>query len=421
MENQSQLEKSIRGDLKNVKKASYILATSSYVERQNTFKNIVRLLEERKGDIQRENEIDIKQAEENGLSKAMIDRLRLTDKVLASISQAVKDIASQEEVLGEVIGGSVRPNGMKILKSRVPIGVVAIVYESRPNVTIDAAALAIKSGNAIVLRGGKEAIHSNKILANILQDALEQAGLPRDIVYFIDNTDRAIVPIIATSKGLVDVIIPRGGEGLINAVSNAATIPVIKHDKGVCHTYIDKAANLSMAQEVAFNAKVQRPSTCNAMETLLVHKDIANEFLPKMAELFRKASVELRGSDRVANVIECNKVTDEDWDMEYNDLILSIEIVDTVDEAISHIEKHGSLHSEAIITEDYQVAEYFLNRVDAAAVYLNASTRFTDGGEFGLGAEMGISTQKLHARGPMGAKDLTTYKYIIYGSGQVRN
>ena len=326
----------------------------------------------------------------------------------------------QNEVIGDVIGGSTRPNGLKIRKVRVPLGVVGIIYESRPNVTIDSAALCIKSGNGAVLRGGKEAINSNKILAEIIAKSLEIAGFSKDVIYFIDDTDRNIIKEMAQAKGLIDVIIPRGGEGLINFVVENARIPVIMHDKGVCHVFIDESAEYQQALSITFNAKVQRPSACNAMETLLVHKNIAPSILPDIAEMLKEVDVDLRGCEETLKYVDCRPAIQEDYYTEYHDMILSIKVVENIDEAVAHINKYGSGHSEAIVTKDYNNSEKFLNEVDAAAVYVNASTRFTDGGEFGLGAEIGISTQKLHVRGPMGAADLTTTKYLIYGSGQLR-
>ncbi|MDY5051111.1 MAG: glutamate-5-semialdehyde dehydrogenase, partial [Candidatus Mucispirillum faecigallinarum] len=366
------------------------------------------------------NKIDIENADKSGLSSAMIDRLKLTDKEIDGMIKAVNEISMQNEVIGDVIGGSTRPNGLKIRKVRVPLGVVGIIYESRPNVTIDSAALCIKSGNGAVLRGGKEAINSNKILAEIIAKSLEIAGFSKDVIYFIDDTDRNIIKEMAQAKGLIDVIIPRGGEGLINFVVENARIPVIMHDKGVCHVFIDESAEYQQALSITFNAKVQRPSACNAMETLLVHKNIAPSILPDIAEMLQEVDVDLRGCEETLKYVDCRPAIEEDYYTEYHDMILSIKVVENIDEAVAHINKYGSGHSEAIVTKDYNNSEKFLNEVDAAAVYVNASTRFTDGGEFGLGAEIGISTQKLHVRGPMGAADLTTTKYLIYGSGQLR-
>lgn len=406
--------------LAKTKKDAHTLAVSSAPERQAVLSNIAFLLNERREEIKEINKIDIKNAEDMELSSAMIDRLRLTDKEIDSMIKAVNEIFMQKEVIGEVVSGSTRPNGLKIRKVRVPLGVAGIIYESRPNVTIDSAALCIKSGNGAVLRGGKEAVNSNKILAEIISDSLVKAGFSKDIIYFIQETDRNIIKYMAQAKGLIDVIIPRGGEGLINFVVDNARIPVIMHDKGVCHVFIDESAEYQQALSIAFNAKVQRPSACNAMETLLVHKNIAEKILPDIAEMFQDVDVDLRGCPETLKYVDCRPAIEEDYYTEYHDMILSIKVVDNVQEAVNHINKYGSGHSDAIVTADYNNAEKFLNEVDSAAVYVNASTRFTDGGEFGLGAEIGISTQKLHVRGPMGAEDLTTTKYLIYGSGQLR-
>lgn len=406
--------------LSKTKAGAKKLAISGAEERKNILNNIALLLNERRQEIINVNKIDIEKADKSGLSSAMIDRLRLTDKEIDGMIKAVNEISMQNEVIGDVIGGSTRPNGLKIRKVRVPLGVVGIIYESRPNVTIDSAALCIKSGNGAVLRGGKEAINSNKILAEIIAKSLEIAGFSKDVIYFIDDTDRNIIKEMAQAKGLIDVIIPRGGEGLINFVVENARIPVIMHDKGVCHVFIDESAEYQQALSITFNAKVQRPSACNAMETLLVHKNIAPSILPDIAEMLQEVDVDLRGCEETLKYVDCRPAIEEDYYTEYHDMILSIKVVENIDEAVAHINKYGSGHSEAIVTKDYNSAEKFLNEIDAAAVYVNASTRFTDGGEFGLGAEIGISTQKLHVRGPMGAADLTTTKYLIYGSGQLR-
>lgn len=406
--------------LAKTKKDAHSLSVSSAPERQAVLSNIALLLNERREEIKKINQIDINNAENMELSSAMIDRLRLTDKEIDSMIKAVNEISMQKEVIGEVITGSTRPNGLKIRKVRVPLGVAGIIYESRPNVTIDSAALCIKSGNGAVLRGGKEAVNSNKILAEIISESLEKAGFSKDIIYFIQDTYRNIIKDMAQAKGLIDVIIPRGGEGLINFVVDNARIPVIMHDKGVCHIFIDESAEYQKALSITFNAKVQRPSACNAMETLLVHKNIAEKILPDIAKMLQEVDVDLRGCPETLKYVDCRPAIEEDYYTEYHDMILSIKVVENVQEAVAHINKYGSGHSDAIVTTDYNNAEKFLNEVDSAAVYVNASTRFTDGGEFGLGAEIGISTQKLHVRGPMGAEDLTTTKYLIYGSGQLR-
>lgn len=403
-----------------VRSASKKLAVSSSDDRNNVLNNIAILLDKNREKIKEANHIDILKAYDMGISEAIIDRLIIKDKEIDSMIKAVLEIKGQDEVIGHVVGGSTRPNGLKIRKIKVPLGVVGIIYESRPNVTIDSAALCIKSGNAAILRGGKEAYSSNVILSEIISQSLTQAGFSEDTIYLIKDINRDIIKEMAQAVGYIDVIIPRGGEGLINFVRDNAKIPVIMHDKGVCHVYIDEDADINMSISIAFNAKAQRPSACNAMETLLVHKNIADKVLPEIANSLKEVDVDLRGCPETMRLIDCRPAIEEDWYTEYHDMILSIKIVNNFDEAVEHINKYGSGHSEAIVTENYRHSERFLNEVDAAAVYVNASTRFTDGGEFGLGAEIGISTQKLHVRGPMGAEDLTTTKYIIYGNGQLR-
>lgn len=406
--------------LQNVKNASKKMATSSQIERKKLLENIALKLDERREEIKKANKIDIDNAKNMELSSALIDRLILTDKEIDGMIKAVREISMQKEVVGDIISGSTRPNGLKIRKVRVPLGVVGIIYESRPNVTIDSAALCIKSGNCAVLRGGKESINSNIVLSEIISDALENTGFSKDSIYLIKDIDRSIIKEIAQAKGLIDVIIPRGGENLINYVVDNAKIPVIMHNKGVCHVFIDESADYQDALSITFNAKVQRPSACNAMETLLIHKNAVDNVLVEIANMLQQVDVDLRGCPETLKLVDCRPAIEEDYYAEYSDLILAIKVVENIDEAISHINKYGSGHSESIITTNYYSAEKFLKEVDAAAVYVNASTRFTDGGEFGLGAEIGISTQKLHVRGPMGAEDLTTTKYMIYGSGQLR-
>lgn len=403
-----------------VKKASRILSSSGSDKRTKVLSDIAELIHRRRDQIKNENINDIRAAKDAELSNAMIERLTLTDKEINSMIRAVLNVKSQEEVVGRTIGGSLRPNGLRILKISVPLGIVGMIYESRPNVTIDSAVLCIKSANAAVLRGGKEAIFSNTVLAAIVGEALEKNGLPADCVYLVTDSDRELIKTMACAKGYLDVIIPRGGSALIDFVTSNAKIPVIMHDKGVCHTFIDEYADINMALGIAFNAKVQRPSACNSMETLLVHKNIAPKIMKQIGDMFSEVGVDMRCCTETLKYIDARPAIEEDWREEYHDLIVSIKIVDNIDSAIEHISKYGSGHSEAIVTENYPNSQKFLNEVDAAAVYVNASTRFTDGGEFGLGAEIGISTQKLHVRGPMGASDLTTSKYLIYGSGQLR-
>lgn len=406
--------------LLNVNNASKKMSVSSAVERKKILENIAKFLDVKRDSIKSANKIDVDSAKEAELNLALIDRLIITDKEIDGMIKAVKEISMQKEVVGEVISGSTRPNGLKIRKVRVPLGVVGIIYESRPNVTIDSAALCIKSGNCAVLRGGKEAINTNKVLSEVVSDALTDAGFPKESIFLIQDTNREIIKDMAQAKGLIDVIIPRGGENLINFVTDNAKIPVIMHNKGVCHVFIDESADYQDALSITFNAKMQRPSACNALETLLIHKNAVDNVLTEIANMLQEVDVDLRGCPETLKYVDCRPAIEEDYYAEYNDLILAVKVVDNIDEAISHINKYGSGHSESIITKNYYMAEKFLNEVDAAAVYVNASTRFTDGGEFGLGAEIGISTQKLHVRGPMGAEDLTTTKYMIYGSGQLR-
>ncbi len=368
-----------------------------------------------------ENKKDLEYAQRKGLSRAMIDRLTLTEKVIEGMAQSLREIAAQPDPVGEVVKMWRRPNGLWVGKMRIPLGVIGVIYESRPNVTSDAAGLCLKAGNAVILRGGSEAINSNLAIAKVIQEALEASGIPKEAVQVVPFTDREAVREMLKLEDYIDLIIPRGGEELIRFVTENSRIPVIKHYKGVCHIFVDASADLKMALEVCFNAKVQRPGVCNAMETLLVHKDIAPVFLPVMGEKFREAGVELRGCPRTREILPWAKeATEEDWYAEYLDLILAVRVVDSIDEAIDHILRYGSKHTDAIITSDYRNAQRFIREVDSSTVLVNASTRFSDGYQFGLGAEIGISTTKLHAFGPMGAEDLTTTKYIVYGDGQIR-
>lgn len=367
------------------------------------------------------NDRDMQAAKENGMRESMQDRLRLTPERIAGMAEGLRQVAALPDPIGNVIGGQTLANGLKITKVRVPLGVIGIIYEARPNVTADAVGLCLKSGNAVVLKGGSEAMQSNLAVAGVLTEAAEAAGVPAGAIQFIDTTDRAAVTALIKLNGLVDVVIPRGGAGLIKAVVQNATVPVIETGSGVCHTYVDAAADCAMARKIAFNAKVQRPSVCNAMETLLVHKDIAGKFLPQMLDEYFKAGVTIFGCKETQKFDErVQPATEEDWSTEYGDLRLSVKIVNDIDEALAHIAKYSTKHSECIVTDDYNAARKFQDCVDAAAVYVNASTRFTDGFEFGFGAEIGISTQKLHARGPMALPELTSYKYLITGNGQVR-
>ena len=367
------------------------------------------------------NQIDVCNGVQKGIGTALLNRLTLTDAKINAMAQGCRDVAALPDPIGRVLDGEVRPNGLKIERVRVPLGVVAVIYESRPNVTVDAAILAIKAGNAVILRGGSEAIETNRVLAQIIDRAAQSAGLPAGSIGLVQTTDRAASSLLATQKGWIDLIIPRGGEGLKKALLDVATVPVIFAAGGVCHIFVDESADLEMARNIVFNAKTTGPSACNAVETLLIHRNIAEKFLPQMAAQFEAANVELRGDARARQIVpSIQAATPDDWGAEYLDLTLAIKIVDDLDAALEHISKYGTAHSEAIVTENYARAERFLNEVDAAAVYVNASTRFTDGYEFGLGAEVGISTQKLHARGPMGLDALTTTKYLVRGNGQMR-
>lgn len=416
----------IREDILNIarraKIASQELGNLSSIIKNKALLKMAKAIEINEEKIIEENSKDVKLARKKGLSTALIDRLALNEKRIEQMSESLKDVASIEDPIGRIKEIRKRPNGLQIGKVVVPLGVIGIIYEARPNVTIDAAALCLKAGNATILRGGSEAICSNIILADLLKKAAEESGLPPESIQLIKITDRRAVIEILKLDRYIDVIIPRGGEELIRVVAENSTIPVIKHYKGICHTYVDQEADLKMAEEVCFNAKVQRPGVCNAMETLLVNEKIAAEFLPGMIKrLQEEAAVEVRGDEKTCQVVPgIKKASEEDWQTEYLDLILSIKVVEGIEEAINHINNYGSHHSDAIITNNYSKSRTFLQKVDSAAVYVNASTRFTDGAEFGLGAEIGISTQKLHARGPMGVNELTSTKFIIWGDGQIR-
>jgi len=412
----------VREVAEKAKEVSYKLMDISTEIKNRTLLKAAELIKEKAELIQRENRKDLEAGEEKGLSRAMLDRLLLNEKRINGMIQVLHDVASLNDPVGEVVKMWKRPNGLRIGKMRVPLGVVGIIYESRPNVTVEAASLCIKSSNAVILKGGSEAINSNRILVNILREAAASEGFPEEAIQFIDTTDRSAVKEMLQLDDFIDVVIPRGGEGLIRFVTENARMPVIKHYKGVCHVFVDEFADLEKAWNICFNAKVQRPGVCNAMETMLVHSKIADAFLPTMIEMFKKAKVELRGCERTRSYDPdyIKPATEEDWYAEYLDLILAVKVVDSLDEAIDHINTYGSHHSDAIVTENYTNGMKFINRVDSAAVYINASTRFTDGNVFGLGAEMGISTDKVHVRGPMGLEDLTITKYIIFGDGQIR-
>lgn len=405
----------------NAKAASHKLAKLSTRKKNAILGAMAEALDAQRTFIQSENAKDLEAGKEAGLSSAMIDRLELTDARIDGMIKGLRDVAVLNDPVGAEISTWNRPNGLEIHKRRVPIGVIGIIFESRPNVTCDAAALCFKTSNAVILRGGKEAIHSNLAIAKAMQKGGEEKGMPTNAIQLIPTTDREAVKVMCQMTQYLDLIIPRGGEGLIKAVTEMAHVPVIKHYLGVCHTYVDATADLNMAWRIAENAKCQRPGVCNAMETLLVHKDIAEEFLPRMGEIYAERGVELRGDGTVCKLIGMAKpATEDDWYAEYLEMILAIRVVDDVDAAIEHINTYGSGHSDAIITQDEKSEKAFLAEVDSSSVYVNASTRFTDGAEFGMGAEIGISTDKLHARGPMGLEELTTYKFVIEGKGQIR-
>lgn len=404
------------------KTASRILATLNAGEKIEALTTIANTLEQARKEILAANSLDLAAAKEAGMRESMLDRLMLDEDRVLSIARAVRNIAKLEDPIGETLHGFVTPNGMNIRKVRVPLGVIGIIYEARPNVTPDAASLCLKSSNAVILKGGKEAIHSNRCMVKLMRGALEQCSLPVDAIQLIEDTSRESTMELMQCNRYVDVLIPRGGAGLIQSVVQNATVPVIETGTGNCHIYIDKDADLAMGVEILYNAKTSRPSVCNAAESLLIHRDIAREFLPMAKRRLDEKHVKWLGCERVREILgeEIAPATPEDYGTEFLDYILSAKVVDSLEEAIDHITKYGTQHSEAIITENLRTSEEFTAKVDAAAVYVNASTRFTDGGEFGLGAEIGISTQKLHARGPMGLKELTTVKYIINGQGQVR-
>jgi glutamate-5-semialdehyde dehydrogenase len=404
------------------KEASESLAAAGTAQKNAALEKIAEALIKDAAAIIEENKKDIDAAKAAGLPESLIDRLVLNEKRLEDIAQGVREVAALDDPVGKTEEGWVRPNGLEIYKVRAPIGVIAIIYEARPNVTVDAAALCLKSGNACILRGGKEAIHSNLALAQVMRGAIKEAGLPEDSVRVVEDTSKDTAKELMRLSDYVDVLIPRGGAGLINSVVENSTVPVIKTGIGNCHVYVDESADLEMGAKIIFNAKASRPAVCNAAETLLVHEKIAGVLLKKAADLLDTKQVELRGCEKTLAILgkRAMPATEEDWSKEYYDYILAVKVVSNVDEAIRHINKYGTKHSEAIVTENYTNAKKFLSKVDAAAVYVNASTRFTDGFEFGFGAEIGISTQKLHARGPMGLYELTTTKYSIFGNGQIR-
>lgn len=416
------LQEEMQDIARGAREASRRLALTNTKEKNKVLATMADLIKAKREDIQSANQKDLAIAGGLGLSSAIVDRLTLNTKRIDSMINGLLTVEKLADPVGYVLKRYSRPNGLVISKVRVPIGVICIIYESRPNVTVDSAALCFKSGNSVILRGGKEAINSNKMLVGILKEALRRHNLPEGCIQLIETQDHAAVPILLKLPQYIDLVIPRGGEALIKTVVEQSRIPVIKHYKGICHVYVDKDADLSMAFRIVINAKTQRPGVCNAMETLLVHKDIASRFLPKVAkELMNRYKVELRGCEvsqkLVAGILPAKE---EDWHTEYLDLILSIKVVNSPEEAIGHINHYGSMHSDSIVTKNKKTAESFVRGVDSACVFVNTSTRFSDGGEFGMGAEIGISTDKIHARGPMGLEELTSYKYIVRGKGQLR-
>lgn len=406
---------------RKAKAAESFIAAASTMQKNNALSAISKALTENAALIISENSKDLEAAAQNGMSAAMQDRLRLDEKRIAGMTKSVDELVALNDPVGEIISGTIRPNGLQIVKTRVPLGVIGIIFESRPNVTVDAAALCLKAGNAVILKGGKEAVSSNKCLGDIMRKAVETAGLPADIIQVVADTSRETTAELMRLNSCLDVLIPRGGAGLIQAVVNQATVPVIETGTGNCHIFVDASADLEMAVNITDNSKTSRPSVCNAAESLLVHKDCAEKFLPMIAERFREHNVKIYGCSRTAAILgSIEPASENEYGREFLDYAISVKVVDSIDEAIAHIRRFGTKHSECIVTKSLDSARKFQHEVDAAAVYVNASTRFTDGGEFGLGAEIGISTQKLHARGPMGLNELTTVKYLVNGDGQIR-
>lgn len=403
------------------REAARVLAGASARVRQEAVLAMARGLDEKSGAILEANRADLERARGQGHPRAFLDRLTLTEARVEDMATSLRQVAALPDPIGEIVRGWRRPNGMEIARMRVPLGVVGFIYESRPNVTADAAGLCVKSGNACVLRGGREALESNTVIAAILAKSLEKTGLPPEAIGFIDVPDREAVEVLITLDRYVDLVVPRGGEAFVRLVAERATVPVLKHDRGLCHVYVDATADLRMAADIAVNAKAQRPGVCNAMETLLVHADVALAFLPAVAARFREAGVEVRGCPATCALVpDARPAAPADWDTEYLDLILAVRVVPSFEEAVAHIRRHGSGLAEAIVTQDYQRARRFVQEVDAACVLVNASTRLVDGQQFGMGAEIGISTSKLHARGPVGVEELTTTKLVVFGSGQLR-
>lgn len=422
MSQNKEIDESIQLMARKAKKAARTLISLSTETKNNLLRQMAEALEVKRPFIQQQNQKDLLAGQKKGLSAVMLDRLELSDKVMASMIGGLLEVAALPDPVGEVLNLSKRPNGLMVGRMRIPLGVIGMIYESRPNVTVDAAALCLKAGNAIILRGGSEAIHSNLALAEVLQGVLAARNIDPAAIQVVPVTDRAAVTTLLAQEKFIDLIIPRGGEGLIRFVSETSRIPVLKHYKGVCHIFVDSSADLLKATPVIMNSKTQRPGVCNALEGLLIHRDIAASYLPVIAEELRMAGVELRGCpESVALAATINSALPDDWGTEFLDLVLCVKVVGSLDEAMTYMAEYGSQHTEVIITEDYSNAQRFLAEVDASAVMVNASTRFNDGGQLGLGAEIGISTTKLHAYGPMGLSELTTKKFIIYGAGQVRS
>lgn len=405
------------------KTAEQYLAVATSADKDHALYAMAKALMDDETAILEVNKLDLKAAEAAGMKRSLLDRLALSSSRIAGMADGIRQVAALADPVGEIVSGSRRPNGLRIQKTRVPLGVIGIIFEARPNVTSDAAALCLKAGNAVILRGGKEALLSNKAITEALRRGLAAAGIPADAVQLVQDTSHETAAEMMRLRGYIDVLIPRGGAGLIRSVTENSTVPVIETGIGNCHVYVDASADPDMAVSIAVNAKASRPSVCNAAETLLVHEAVAGKMLPLLADGLKKAGVELRGCERTRAILNDSDVkpaTEEDWATEYNDYIMAIRVISSLEDAIEHITRYGTGHSECIVTDSHQAAEHFTASVDAAAVYVNASTRFTDGGEFGMGAEIGISTQKLHARGPMGLTELTTVKYIVYGNGQIR-
>ncbi len=415
------IESTVGEMAKAAKAASMKIARCAAEKKNDVLLKIADKIDKGASYIQEENKKDLVRAREMGISNAMIDRLTVNDSTINSMADGLRDVALLDDPVGSITRTWQRPNGLQVSRMRIPLGVIGIIYESRPNVTIDAAGLCLKAGNAVILRGGSEALHSNQALAGIIASALEETGLAKETVQVVPIRDRLAVNALLSQEEYIDLIIPRGGEGLIRFVVENSKIPVLKHYKGVCHVYVDKGADFKMAQEICLNSKAQRPGVCNAMETMLVHKSVADEFLPYMEKIFNQARVEIRGCPETCRILpDATKAKEEDWPAEYLDLIVAVKVVEDMDQAVIHIDKYGSNHTEVIVTSDYNRARRFIREVDSSVVLVNASTRFNDGGQLGLGAEIGISTSKLHAFGPMGVEELTTTKFTVLGDGQIR-